>query len=125
MLGDRIKELRKNKSMTLKELGEIANLSPSFISDIENNRTQPSLSRLVQLANSLGTTVCELLNEKCNFHEQPSNYKPDPDIHEMVKSEDLINELKEIKNWNQDDIDELISYLRAKNIIINSEKESD
>ena len=45
-IGDRIKALRKEHSLTLKDLSEKANISISFLSDIENGRSNPSLERL-------------------------------------------------------------------------------
>jgi len=52
-IGERIKTLRTGQGMTLAELGEKANLSTSYLSQIERNKTSPSLTTLETIAKSL------------------------------------------------------------------------
>ncbi len=52
-IGERIKTLRTGQGMTLAELGEKANLSTSFLSQIERDKTSPSLTTLETIAKSL------------------------------------------------------------------------
>jgi transcriptional regulator with XRE-family HTH domain len=54
-LGERIKTLRTEQGMTLAELGEKANLSISYLSQIERDKTSPSLNTLETIARSLNT----------------------------------------------------------------------
>jgi transcriptional regulator with XRE-family HTH domain len=61
-LGDRIRELRKKKGETLKVTSEGAELSVSYLSDIERGRTNPSLQTLEALANHFSITVTDLLS---------------------------------------------------------------
>jgi len=61
-LGDRIRELRRNKGETLKATSEGTDLSVSYLSDIERGRTNPSLHTLETLANHFGITVTDLLS---------------------------------------------------------------
>jgi len=63
-VGDRIKSLRKENDLTLRELAKKANISHSFLSDIENNRSNPSLKRLQDIAKALDVTVSYLLGEE-------------------------------------------------------------
>ena len=60
-LGDRIKILRINQSRTLQEIADASELSKSMISKIENNKAVPSVAALVKIANTLGTTISNLL----------------------------------------------------------------
>lgn len=60
-VGFKIKLLRKQQRLTLKELSEKSGLSVSFISDIENNRRNPNLQNLNKLSDSLGVPVTNLL----------------------------------------------------------------
>ncbi|SOD99266.1 helix-turn-helix domain-containing protein [Spirosoma fluviale] len=60
-LGDRIKILRINQNRTLQEIADASELSKSMISKIENNKTVPSVAALVKIANTLGTTISNLL----------------------------------------------------------------
>jgi transcriptional regulator with XRE-family HTH domain len=52
-IGERIKSFRTKQGMTLAELGEKANLSTSYLSQIERDKTSPSLSTLETIARSL------------------------------------------------------------------------
>ena len=61
-LGDRIRELRKNKKETLRATSESSNLSVSYLSDIERGRTNPSLQTLDALANHFDISIADLLS---------------------------------------------------------------
>lgn len=61
LIGSRIKEIRTEKKMTLRELAKRSNLSPGLISKIENFRTMPSISVLIDIANSLQIDIAELV----------------------------------------------------------------
>ena len=63
-VGDKLRALRKQNKLTLKELSKKTSLSISFISDIENKRRNPSIDNLKILANALNVSVSELLDEK-------------------------------------------------------------
>jgi quercetin dioxygenase-like cupin family protein/DNA-binding XRE family transcriptional regulator len=52
-IGKRIKTLRTGQGKTLAELGEKANLSTSYLSQIERDKTSPSLTTLETIAKSL------------------------------------------------------------------------
>jgi len=49
-IGERIKFLRTDKGMTLASLCEKVNLSKSYLSQIERDRTNPSLTTLMNIA---------------------------------------------------------------------------
>ncbi|MBO3272306.1 helix-turn-helix domain-containing protein [Hymenobacter defluvii] len=61
LIGVRILELRKAKKMSLRELAKRSNLSAGLLSKIENFRTVPSLSVLIEIANSLEVDVSLLV----------------------------------------------------------------
>ena len=63
-LGDRIRILRMSQNRTLQEVADKCGLSKSMISKIENNRTVPSVSTLVKIAQTLGTTISNLLEHE-------------------------------------------------------------
>lgn len=60
-IGDRIRVLRITQKRTLQELADNCGMSKSMISKIENNRTMPSVATLVKIAQSLGTTISNLM----------------------------------------------------------------
>lgn len=59
-LGERIRELREEKDISLRELSRKLDISPAFVSDIELGRRNPSDEVLGRMAKLLGTTVSEL-----------------------------------------------------------------
>lgn len=61
-LEERIKELRTQHRLTLKDLSESAGLSVSYLSDIERGRTTPSLNTLEVLSVAFDISVADLLS---------------------------------------------------------------
>jgi len=61
IVGKRVKALREEQKLTLKELASKAGISVGFLGDIESGRTKPSLVTLNNLAGALGTTSDYLL----------------------------------------------------------------
>jgi len=55
-MGQRIKWLREQKRLTQEQLAEVIDMSNNYISNIENNRSIPSLETLVKICNALDTT---------------------------------------------------------------------
>ncbi|NCO38626.1 MAG: MerR family transcriptional regulator [Armatimonadetes bacterium CG_4_10_14_0_8_um_filter_66_14] len=65
-LGRNLNRIRSARGMSLRDLAEAANVSPSFLSQIENDKTSPSISSLTDIARGLGTTVARLIEESPN-----------------------------------------------------------
>ena len=59
-IGTHIKELRKEKKMTQFELAAAAEISRSYLADVEAGRYNPSLETLSKLAQALGVEVSAL-----------------------------------------------------------------
>ena len=57
MLGVKIKELRERLGITSQELAVQANVSQPYISQIENDRRQPSYNTLQAIAYALNTSI--------------------------------------------------------------------
>ena len=68
--GNRIQDLRKLNNMTAKELAEKINVSPPFISAIENNATKLSLKTLTHICDVLGVTLSEFFNSEISSVEK-------------------------------------------------------
>lgn len=62
-LGKRIRSMRFRRGLTVQQLAEASGLSKGFISQVENDRTSPSLATLRDLARALDTTVAYLVVE--------------------------------------------------------------
>lgn len=55
-----IKEIRKEKNITLDELSKLSGVSKTHINDIENNKKEPTLSIAVALAKALNVQLTDL-----------------------------------------------------------------
>ena len=65
VLGDKIRERRKEKRLTLDKLAELTGSSKSYIWELENkNPPRPSAEKLSKIAEQLGVTIEYLLDTK-------------------------------------------------------------
>jgi DNA-binding transcriptional MerR regulator/quercetin dioxygenase-like cupin family protein len=60
-IGQRVKALRTRRKMSLRDLSEQINASPSALSAFERGLSKPSIGRISQIAHALGSTVNDLL----------------------------------------------------------------
>jgi len=60
-LAQRIRTLRKERGLSLKDLAKSTQLTGSVLSKVENFRVTPSLPALGRIASALGVTVSELV----------------------------------------------------------------
>ncbi len=60
-LGRKIRDLRLRRGMTVQQLADASRLSKGFVSQVENDRTSPSLNTLQELAGALRTSVSYLV----------------------------------------------------------------
>ncbi len=63
-VGNRIKEIRKTKDLTLQDLAEKSGLSSGFLSKVERDLNSPSLANLYKICQALHIQVNDLLAEK-------------------------------------------------------------
>ena len=61
MIGERLKELRKSKRFTQKEIGDLCGVSDISVYKWETNRAEPNVDTLCKLADIYGVTVDYLL----------------------------------------------------------------
>jgi Helix-turn-helix. len=118
-VGDRIKEQRKEKKLTLRKLSERSGISISYLSDIEQNRRRPSLDRLTDIALGLGVSVSYLLGE------QTKDAGSKPEIYSLadksVHFREVLEKLDDFDFWEEKDQEELLTYLQIKKKIRDSE----
>ena len=60
-LGENLKKIRTKKNITQTELAKKLGVDKSFVSNIENGKTNPTLSTITNLAQTLGVSTNELL----------------------------------------------------------------
>jgi transcriptional regulator with XRE-family HTH domain len=68
-IGTRIRSLRKSQKFSLKQVAELVGCTPSYLSMVENDKLNPSVSRFKKIADAMGTTIIELLAEQPNVGE--------------------------------------------------------
>ncbi|EPW71934.1 XRE family transcriptional regulator [Streptococcus agalactiae] len=93
-IGSKIKELRKNKGLTQKELAILVNMGDTTIANYEKGFRTPKKNTLFKLANALSVTIDELfppINKETVVHLHPQS-----NITEINKKVVLLDkELKE------------------------------
>ena len=63
MIGQRIKERRIEQNLSLRDLGGKTGLTASFLSQIENDLTEPSITSLQKIATALKVPMFTFLND--------------------------------------------------------------
>lgn len=59
LLGNKIKQIRKNKNLTQEELSELINIEVPSLSNIERGKFAPSIETLQKLSSALGVQMWE------------------------------------------------------------------
>lgn len=77
--GENIRRLRKEKKLTLKQLGNIVHLSEQAIGQYERGERKPNITTLQQIANALGIKVNQL-TESNYFIEKVFDIFPNNEI---------------------------------------------
>jgi transcriptional regulator with XRE-family HTH domain len=63
-IGSTIRAIRKRKHITIAQICEATGLSQGFMSQVETNKTSPSIATLDQIAKALNTPLAYLLLKK-------------------------------------------------------------
>ncbi|MCL5039071.1 MAG: cupin domain-containing protein [Firmicutes bacterium] len=64
MLGEKIREKRQEKGISLKELAERTQLTPSFLSQVERDLAEPSITSLRKIAEALEVPIFYFLVDR-------------------------------------------------------------
>lgn len=104
MIGQRIKEYRQQKRMSLSELAEKAGIAKSYLSSIERNlQSNPSIQFLEKISAVLNVPMNTLINEQ---EEETATGELDSDWAKLVReamnsgvSKDQFREFLEFNKW--------------------------
>jgi len=66
ILGEKLKRTRTERGLSLENLAQKTRLTRSFLSQIENNKTSPSINSLVSIAHALGINIGDFFREEEN-----------------------------------------------------------
>lgn len=112
--GSYLKSLRKKEDLTLIKLQKAANVSNSYLSQLENNQFKPSNEVLRKLSNPLGVSYEELMYKAGHIDEE--TYKGLSNARDalgqsrgeyeasLTKYHDFINDPQK---WSKDELDKL------------------
>lgn len=88
-IGRKLKEIRISKGLTQEYISNMVDVNTSHISNIENNRVKVSLTTLVQICNTLDTTIDYILAEE---YVSPSSVLEQEILHELHSCPDTTKE---------------------------------
>lgn len=63
-IGSKIKEIRLKNQLTQEELADRCELSKGYISQLENDLTSPSIATLMDILQSLGTSLSDFFSDE-------------------------------------------------------------
>ena len=115
-LGERIRELRENRDLSLRELASRIAVSAAFMSDVELGRRYPSDKHMLEIAAALGATLEDLrqFDTRPPLREFRRATQSDPEfgfafrqmIDRQVGSRDILEFLRQWdKNQQEEDRD--------------------
>jgi len=108
LLGQRIREQRIKRGLTIEKLAEKCNRSESFIGNIERGDDTPSLATLLSIADCLSISLEYLLQDTLNSSEiktDSSNYyqrEISGELQKMTMEEQktIYNIINSVKNYH-------------------------
>lgn len=62
-LGQRLRQLRRTRRLTLRQLAERAGVTESFLSQVEREVASPSIASVQRIARALGLSIAELFTD--------------------------------------------------------------
>ncbi|PKM97601.1 MAG: hypothetical protein CVU79_07135 [Elusimicrobia bacterium HGW-Elusimicrobia-3] len=102
-IGGRIRFLRKQASLTLSQLAEMADIDGGFINCIENGKKTPSLRTLVKIAMALNVSIADIFSEE-DFVKDVFDHQVSSQVRAILKGkqqqerEKFLAVLKTLKN---------------------------
>ena len=105
MIGEKIKQLRQEKRMSISELAEKAGVAKSYLSSIERNlQSNPSIQFIEKISAVLGVSVNDLISEDSvdNTAELDNDWmRIVQEAMESGVSKDQFREYLEFNKWRQ------------------------
>ena len=115
-VGKRIKEVRTKKDLTLRELSKKVDISISFLRDIENERSNPSLERLKDISKALDTPVSYFLEEQSRTNTRnESTPTLDDELNQIMRDlgPDVTLQFYDLKGMTDDEKENLKIFLQG------------
>lgn len=74
LFGEKIREIRKAKNITINQISKETGLTASFISQFERGKTEASVASIQKIAKALGVSVSSLFNNKSEIEPTDGDY---------------------------------------------------
>lgn len=112
-IGEKIRNLRKQKNMSLRELAQITGLSKTTLGDLEKDVKNPSLDTLEKIAVAFEMSPAELLKETDSTEELMESAKNSSSeiLAGLSKSGDLLKVLYRAKDAPKETMDQMAVFL--------------
>ncbi|MGI6031355.1 MAG: helix-turn-helix domain-containing protein [Eubacteriales bacterium] len=112
-IGEKIKYLRKQNNISLRELAQRTGVSKTTLSDLENNAKNPSLDTLDKVARAFHMTPADLLQETDTPEDLVTSARDSSSelLAGLSKSGDLINVLYRAKDVPKETMDQMAVFL--------------
>ncbi|MCT1904343.1 helix-turn-helix domain-containing protein [Oceanobacillus sojae] len=102
MIGEKIKQLRKEKRMSLSELAEKAGVAKSYLSSIERNlQSNPSIQFIEKISQVLDVSVNDLINDNNTIVETELDSEWMKIVKEAMESGVSKEQFKEYLEFNK------------------------
>jgi len=76
-IGGKIKEYRKKAGMSQDDLAKLAKINRTYLSQLENNRSSPTVDVLFRLANAMEINAVKLITDPAMARESGPYYETD------------------------------------------------
>ncbi|GED35000.1 helix-turn-helix transcriptional regulator [Brevibacillus centrosporus] len=91
-IGEKIKSYRKKTGLTQAMLADKANMSRSYLADVERDRYNPSVDTLKAIADALNIPLTQLLDDESSIHN-PNDLSPKEERDIAIDLEKMVNDL--------------------------------
>lgn len=91
-LGEWLRDARVNKDISLRSVAKSLNITPSYLSDIENDRRVPAEDVLQKLTNALDLSFEDAMARAGRFGEQTERYiRREPEAVKLMRRASAAN----------------------------------
>lgn len=101
-LGPKIKKLRVEMDFTQAQVAEALNVTPGYISNVENNRTAMSLRILIYYAQLMGISLDSLVGRIDSDYQTTALDNEICDIVHQMSADNKEKLLQTLKIWNKE-----------------------
>lgn len=109
-IGEKIKQFRLQKKLSLREMGRRLNISYSYLSRVENGKQKPHLDLLESLASVLDVKVADFFidESKSTFNETEKDLLSEKDL-----TRKYLEEKYGLEDATEQEFEKMVEYIKA------------